>query len=239
VRRSALLTISLLGLLANHSWGQVRVPFSVTDSLTKYADTGSITLQTTDSISGELTIGQVDSITFGIWTPSFSDSLFVVYQRRDGQWVFTDKVPYEADAARNITQADYNGDGLPDIGVSFPEGKSGNLNSSVLLFSSVDRRLHYNPAYSLYNVAYRAQTKQVISGWFGGVHDCMSKEAYRISGDSLILAQRVEYCASDDLRRATLQLYSGKRLVRTITGPVGIIHRRFERAVWDSRRWPR
>lgn len=169
---------------------QLNHPFSVVDSLVKYAATDS--LYDFDSLL--LYVGKVNKRDFGLL--GSNDSTTILYQPNPEKWIATDTIAYPLSGAGfgHIEIIDVNGDRLKDLIITYYiTGAGGNSENFCLLYDPFKKRFIHNSYFDLPNIFYDKIHKQVCSAWWASANHSQEKVCYKITGDSLTLQQGVRY----------------------------------------------
>lgn len=142
-----------------------------------------------------------------------TDSVLLFFQESSHQYSLKTKIHF-SDYASSFRIQQLNGDNKDDLVVYGSGNMHGQQRPYVFLSDSAGV-LHYRPDLSLYNIAYDASKKQLISFYEGGVNSLHSKEVRRWQGDSAKLVAGAEY----DMYSGSLELYrvcNGKKNYRKL-----------------------
>lgn len=238
---AVLSTFSLLFYLStaeNKSCHLAQNVFSVIDTLNKYTNSDSLSIQ--DEISeSTLEIRKANEQRFAVWTEH--DSLLVFFMKEGTQWKANDTLEL-GNFLSSVEMHDLNGDSYQDIQVASYSGSAHNTNNVVFLYNPAKSIFEHNYYYNLTNISYDRKGKFIRSSWSGGVVHPQTKTKYLITGDSLTLNSFVKYYPGEnENNNASFVRYyqvDGELLSDSISGKQARIWKKFERALWNSEKDP-
>jgi hypothetical protein len=204
-----LLTVGLLGVLGGACHSKQRLAASKTaainkletqlaDSLRKYRHLTAF-WQAGDSSGYALFGKEVNGRQVGI--AAISDSVLLVFQEQNRQYKLVVRCSFPDDAT-DCEVTDLNGDDKEDV-IVYGFGNMHGQRRPYVLLSDSTGLVHYRPDLGLYNIAYDAGKKRLLSFYTGGVNSLHSKEVRHWKGDSAELVAGAEY----DMYSGSLELY--------------------------------
>jgi hypothetical protein len=210
-------------------------PFSVMDSLDKYADTDSILLGD-ERLGLFLFIGKINECNFSVLAKPNNEIVF--FQRRAStQWIATDTVQ-DSPCCSFVRCLDLNGDGSKDVAIACIS--AANTTNKVFLFDNASKSFAHNKHYDLVNVDYDEKQRFVRSSWFAGIVHCQEKQKYKIVGDSLAFDLGISYCPNLETgnKIATVKFYkkigNSKVTTKETSGEANKLWRLFQKSLWDT-----
>jgi hypothetical protein len=209
-------------------------PFSIPDSLDKYA--GADSLLDFDTI--RFYIGRLNSKDFALL--EVNDTITILYQRDKNKWTITDTMFYPI--SPHVEAHDLNGDHVKDIKVVYYiSGAGGNEEVYCLLYNSAKEKFVHNPNFDLPNILYDPNKKLIYSSWWASVVHEQNKVSFRMAGDRLTFKEGVTYIPNEDNyeKSGTVEFYreqgAQRIVIKKIEGSPEKMWRIFSRAIWDTR----